>query len=93
MATHRDRATGWQHAKRTGHENEAILEELMLHDIETHQYFLDRVGKPNASIVSIDIGGKTPGSYEAGTTCNPSITSTFTPIFPSFNCVFVYSSS
>ena len=43
MATQRDRATGWQHAKRSGHKNEAILEALMLHDIETQQYFLDRV--------------------------------------------------
>lgn len=57
MSEHRDRATGWQHAKRSGHENEAILEELMLHDPETQQYFLDRVGKPHETITHIDIGG------------------------------------
>lgn len=57
MTEHRDRAAGWQHAKRSGHENEAILEELMLHDPATQHHFLERVGKPNEVITHIDIGG------------------------------------
>ena len=57
MAEHRDRASGWKHAKRSGHENEAILEELMQQDANVQKHFLERVGKPNETIVSIDIGG------------------------------------
>lgn len=57
MVEHRDRAAGWQHAKRSGHENEAILEELMLHDQDVRQSFLSRVGKPSETIVDIEIGG------------------------------------
>ncbi len=57
MAEHRDRAAGWQHAKRSGHENEAILEELMLHDPCVQKNFLSRIGKPKETIVNIEIGG------------------------------------
>ena len=57
MTDHRDRAAGWQHAKRSGHENEALLEALMLHDAATQQYFLERIGKSNQTITNIDIGG------------------------------------
>lgn len=57
MIEHRNRATGWQHAKRSGHENESILEELMLNDVDVQQYFLERIGKLEQTIVNIDIGG------------------------------------
>lgn len=53
----RDRASGWKHAKLSGHKNEAILEELMLHDQDVRQSFLSRVGKPSETIVNIEIGG------------------------------------
>lgn len=57
MAEHRDRASGWQHAKRSGHENESRLEYLMQHDAATQQYFLERVGKEDCTITHVEVGG------------------------------------
>lgn len=54
---HRNRASGWKHAKLTGHENESILENLMLNDNETQNDFLEKVGKLGHKITHVDVGG------------------------------------
>lgn len=54
---HRDRASGWKHAKLSGHENERLLEELVQSDIATQQRLLAAAHKENATIVDIDFGG------------------------------------
>lgn len=56
---HRDRATGWKHAKLSGHENEALVDSLFANDTRYQHYFLDRLGKGNTRIISIDTGGLT----------------------------------
>lgn len=53
----RDRASGWKHAKLSGHENESKLEYLMAVDEATQRHFLERVGKPNKKIIHVDVGG------------------------------------
>ena len=45
---HRDRATGWKHAKLSGHENEKLLEEFVQFDIETQQRLLKVAHKENS---------------------------------------------
>lgn len=54
---HRDRATGWRHAKLSGHENEALVDELFASDSRYQHYFLDRLGQGNTRVISIDTGG------------------------------------
>lgn len=54
---HRDRAEGWKHAKLSGHENEAKLEDLMEHDPEVQQFFLNKIGKSGCKITHVDVGG------------------------------------
>lgn len=53
----RDRASGWKHAKLSGHENEAAIEHLMEADQSYQNMFLKEVGKEGRTITHIDIGG------------------------------------
>lgn len=54
---HRNRASGWKHAKLTGHANEASVNELLNEDIEYQQDFLIRTGYKNEKITHLTIGG------------------------------------
>ncbi len=54
---HRDRATGWQHAKLSGHKNEDLVEALLDSDRDFQQHFLNRIARPNATIKETSIGG------------------------------------
>jgi hypothetical protein len=54
---HRDRATGWQHAKLSGHKNEDLVKELLDSDRDFQQHFLNRIDRPRASIKETSIGG------------------------------------
>lgn len=53
----RDRASGWKHAKLTGHENESTIEYLMETSPEYQKMFLSKVGKEGTAITHIDVGG------------------------------------
>lgn len=57
MQEHRDRASGWKHAKLSGHENEVQVKQLLDSDPEYKAGFLRRVGYPSDSIKSCSIGG------------------------------------
>ena len=53
----RNRATGWQHAKLSGHKNEDLVKK-MLDTNENFKYnFLKRVGKHSNKIKKTTIGG------------------------------------
>ena len=54
---HRDRATGWQHAKLSGHKNEDLVKHLLDADSEYAKSFLCRLGRPNDNIKATSIGG------------------------------------
>lgn len=54
---HRDRATGWQHAKLSGHKNEDLVKEFLDSDRSFQQHFLNRINRPNATIKETSIGG------------------------------------
>lgn len=54
---HRDRATGWKHAKLSGHENERLLEELVESDLYTQRRLLKTAHKEMCAITEIDFGG------------------------------------
>ena len=54
MGTTRDRATGWQHAKLSGHKNENNVERLF-DDTDFRERFSKRLGIGN--IVSVSVGG------------------------------------
>ena len=51
---HRDRATGWQHAKLSGHKNEDLVKELLDSDRNFQQHFLKQ--KLSKEFVSIVLG-------------------------------------
>lgn len=53
----RNRATGWQYAKLSGHTNEALVKERLDNDIEYRQAFMLRLGLPYEAIQSTSIGG------------------------------------
>lgn len=53
----RNRAEGWQHAKLSGHENEALLEALVENDGELQDRLLACGKFPYADIDKIDFGG------------------------------------
>lgn len=57
MAEHRNRASGWKHAKLTGHINEDQVKLLLDTDEEYRAEFLERVGCPNDTILRCTIGG------------------------------------
>lgn len=54
---HRDRATGWQHAKLSGHKNEDMVKELLDTNKAFQQHFLNRVDRSHESIKETSIGG------------------------------------
>ena len=53
----RDRATGWQHAKITGHKNEDLVKKLLDSNEEFRKDFLSRIKNNNNSIINTSIGG------------------------------------
>ncbi|MBQ7573769.1 MAG: hypothetical protein IJT23_05870 [Clostridia bacterium] len=54
---HRNRATGWQHAKISGHRNEDLVKELLDSSRDFRQYFLDRVNRSGQTIIQTSVGG------------------------------------
>lgn len=54
---HRDRATGWQHAKLSGHKNEGLVKNLLDNNPEYAKDFLWRLGLSGESIKDTSIGG------------------------------------
>lgn len=65
MDEHRTRASGWKHAKLSGHKNESLLENSLLNNEELRSFFLKKVNKETATITHIDIGGL----YETDVEC------------------------
>lgn len=61
----RNRATGWRHAKLSGHTNEARVKELLDNNIEYRTELMSRIGLASETIKSSSIGGlhetKVPG--------------------------------
>lgn len=57
MEEKRNRATGWKHAKLSGHENESTIEKMIENDQEYQHAFLEKLGKPTATIKHIQVGG------------------------------------
>lgn len=53
----RNRATGWQHAKLSGHTNEARVKELLDSNIKYGKEFMTRLGMAHEIIQSTSIGG------------------------------------
>lgn len=53
----RNRSTGWQHAKLSGHKNEDLVKELLDSDRDFQQHFLNRIDRPRATIKETSIGG------------------------------------
>lgn len=53
----RDRATGWQHAKLSGHKNEFLVKELLDIDEDFQNDFLIKVNRASARIIDTSIGG------------------------------------
>ncbi len=53
----RNRASGWKHAKLSGHVNEDQVKQLLDTDQGFQEDFLSRIGYPNDSIVRSTIGG------------------------------------
>lgn len=43
---HRNRATGWKHAKLSGLKNEDMVKELLDSDKDCQQLFLNRINRP-----------------------------------------------
>ncbi|MCM1534291.1 MAG: hypothetical protein NC126_00035 [Clostridium sp.] len=54
---YRDRAAGWQHAKLSGHSNEALVKKLLDTDEEYGREFMERLGLYGETIASTSIGG------------------------------------
>ena len=54
---HRDRATGWQHAKLSGHKNEDLVKNLLDENKNFQNSFLSRVDRASARITDTSIGG------------------------------------
>ena len=54
---HRDRVTGWQHAKLSGHKNEDLVKQLLDHDPAYAEHFLCRLGLRDERIRETSIGG------------------------------------
>lgn len=53
----RNRAEGWKRAKLTGHENEALVDELVEDNDNLQARILDCAGRTDAKVTSIDFGG------------------------------------
>ena len=57
MIMGRNRATGWKHAKLSGHENEDLVKRRLDIDRYFQDSFLERVNKPFAKIEMTSVGG------------------------------------
>lgn len=57
MSEYRDRATGWQHAKLSGHKNEDLVKEYLDNDDSFKKGFLKRINRYNQEIIRTSIGG------------------------------------
>ena len=57
MNGYRDRATGWKHAKLSGHKNEDMVKDLLDTDLEYANDFLNRMGYVDNEIISTSVGG------------------------------------
>lgn len=57
MMEHRDRATGWKHAKLSGHQNEDLVKYYLDNEKIFQDLFLKKIGKPSAKILKTSIGG------------------------------------
>ena len=57
LMEHRNRSSGWIHAKRSGHQNEKLVKDLLDYDEVYTKNFLRRIGCRNKQIVSTSIGG------------------------------------
>ncbi len=53
----RNRATGWQHAKLSGHSNEARVKDLLDSNLVYSKEFMSRIGLTSETIKSTSIGG------------------------------------
>ena len=53
----RNRSTGWQHAKLSGHRNEDMVKELLDTNKDFQQRFLSRVNRSGETIIETSIGG------------------------------------
>ncbi len=54
---HKDRSSGWQHAKMSGHKNEALVKKRLDEDKAFQEDFLRRIDRADASITDTSIGG------------------------------------
>lgn len=54
---HRNRSSGWQYAKLSGHKNEDRVKYLLDTSEAFRQHFLDRVHRRTASILETSVGG------------------------------------
>lgn len=54
---HRDRSSGWKHAKLSGHTNEERVKNLLTDDPEYAEDLMRRMGRDNLRIMSASIGG------------------------------------
>ena len=54
---HRDRATGWQYAKLSGHKNEDLVKELLDKNSDFQCKFLCRINRATSRIINTSIGG------------------------------------
>lgn len=57
MDVHRNRASGWKHAKLSGHKNEDLVKDLLDNNPEYAANFLVRMGLTKENIVGTSIGG------------------------------------
>lgn len=54
---HRNRSTGWKHAKLTGHSNEELVKNLLDTNSDYLKKLLQRIGYGNEEVLSTSIGG------------------------------------
>lgn len=54
---HRDRATGWKHAKLSGHNNESLVKMRLDSDPIFASSLLNRINRPHSNIINTTIGG------------------------------------
>lgn len=57
MDKHRDRASGWKHAKLSGHSNEELVCEKLIHDRTQQERLLKAINDPDAVIINCECGG------------------------------------
>lgn len=54
---HRNRSSGWQYAKLSGHNNEELVNKLLNESPEYQAYFLDKTGLQKEKVIQAKIGG------------------------------------